>query len=61
MVKHSNNMSMFDHFLGWALKGLTREKLKFSSPTIFVNTEKLKKVEIEAKILAPKSGNRCHI
>ena len=61
MVKHSNNMSVFDHFLGWALKGLTRGKLKFSSPTIFVNTEKLKKSKLRGMILAPKSGNRCHI
>ena len=55
-----NCLSVFDHYVGLALKGLTRGKLKFSFPTIFVNTEKLKKSHLGTKILVPKSGNRCH-
>ena len=33
--------------------------IKILFPTIFVNKEKLKKSNLEAKIIAPKSGNFC--
>ena len=39
----------FDRFVWLTLKGLTQGKLKFSFPTIFVNSEKLKIIEFGHK------------
>ena len=56
----TNCLSFFDHSVGLMLKRLTQGKLTFSFPTIFVHTEKLKILNLSAKILVPKSGNCCH-